>query len=214
MEKRIIPVGPFAANCVVLWQPRTTASTEPIPCWIVDPGADAEDIAAFCREKGLKPALIAFTHGHFDHIGGVTGLLKTYPGLPVHISPADTKIAFSPLNAWGSEYTATERPKTLVEDLTEGATLSVGGITAKVLATPGHTPGGVCLQFEADSLLLSGDTLFAGSCGRTDFPGGSMTTLTESLRRLAKLPSATVVVPGHGASTSIGREVETNPFML
>ena len=143
MEKRIIPVGPFAANCVVLWQPRMTASTEPIPCWIVDPGADAEDIAAFCREKGLKPALIAFTHGHFDHIGGVTGLLKTYPGLPVHISPADTKIAFSPLNAWGSEYTATERPKTLVEDLTEGATLSVGGITAKVLATPGHTPGGV-----------------------------------------------------------------------
>ena len=207
MEKRIIPVGPFAANCVVLWQPRMTASTEPIPCWIVDPGADAEDIAAFCREKGLKPALIAFTHGHFDHIGGVTGLLKTYPGLPVHIS-------FSPMNAWGSEYLATERPMTLVEDLTEGATLSVGGITAKVLATPGHTPGGVCLQFEADSLLLSGDTLFAGSCGRTDFPGGSMTTLTESLRRLAKLPSATVVVPGHGASTSIGREVETNPFML
>ena len=118
------------------------------------------------------------------------------------------------MNAWGSEYAATERPKTLVEDLTEGATLSAGGITAKILATPGHTPGGVCLQFEAESLLLSGDTLFAGSCGRTDFPGGSMTTLAESLRRLAKLPPAMVVVPGHGASTTIGREVETNPFML
>jgi len=118
------------------------------------------------------------------------------------------------MNAWGSEYTATERPATLVEDLVDGAALTAGGITAKVLATPGHTPGGICLQFEADALLLSGDTLFAGSCGRTDFPGGSMTTLTESLRRLATLPPETMVVPGHGSSTTIRREVETNPFML
>lgn len=213
MEKRIIPVGPFAANCIVLWQSRVAAAADPIPCWIVDPGADAGDIVAFCREKGLKPTLIAFTHGHFDHIGGMTGLLKIWPDLPVHIAPADTKLAFSPMNAWGSEYTATERPKTLVEDLVEGKELSGGGITAKVLATPGHTPGGICLHFEVDSLLLSGDTLFAGSCGRTDFPGGSMTTLSESLRRLATLPPETTVVPGHGATTTIRREVETNPFM-
>ncbi len=206
MEKKIIPVGPFAANCVVLWGAENA-------CWIVDPGADAEDIIAVCAARELKPALIAFTHGHFDHIGGVTGLLAKWPGTPVHIAPGDEPLAFSRLNSWGGEYPPTARPATLVADLVDGMTLSAGGLAAQILATPGHTPGGVCFHFPDEKLLLAGDTLFAGSCGRTDFPGGSMKELSASLGRLAKLPPETVVVSGHGGSTTIGHEVETNPFI-
>lgn len=206
MERKIIPVGPFAANCVVLWQADGV-------CWIVDPGADAADIAAFCEEKGLRPALVALTHGHFDHIGGVTGLLAKWPALPVHIAPGDAPWAFAPVNACGGDYPPTARPATLVADLVEGAVLAAGGLSARVLATPGHTPGGVCLLFEDAALLLSGDTLFAGSCGRTDFPGSSPVQMAASLRRLAALPPGTAVVPGHGPATTIARERAGNPFL-
>ena len=95
----------------------------------------------------------------------------------------------------------------------EGAILSAGGLSARVLATPGHTPGGICLHFESEHLLLTGDTLFAGSCGRTDFPGGSMTTLSKSLKRLTALPPETDVIPGHGCATTIARELASNPFL-
>ena len=206
MERKIIPVGPFAANCVVLWNGDGA-------CWIVDPGADVADIVAFCAEKKLRPALVALTHGHFDHIGGVSGLLAQWPDLPVHIAPGDEPWAFTRANAWGGEYPATARPATLVADLVDGAELSAAGLSARILATPGRTPGGVCLLFNDVPLLLSGDTLFAGSCGRTDFPRGSRTALAASLRRLAALPPETVVVPGHGVPTTIAREVASNPFL-
>lgn len=206
MEKHVMPVGPIEANCVVLWGEEKKA-------WIVDPGADAERICAFCEEQGLEPVLIAFTHGHFDHIGAMPQIVAKWPALPVHVGPGDETIAFHSQNAWPPYYSATKAPATLVPDLTDGAELSAGGLSAKVIATPGHTPGGVCLHFEDERLLLSGDTLFAGSCGRTDFPGGSMPTLMQSLKRLAALPPKTEVVPGHGETTTIARELATNRFM-
>lgn len=206
MEKEVLPIGPIEANCIILW-------SDPAKAWIVDPGADAEAIAGFCERRGLVPGLVALTHGHFDHIGAVPGLVAKWPGLAVHLAPADEKIAFSPLNAWPPHYSATPRPATLVADLVEGAVLECGGLSAKVLYTPGHTPGSVCLHFEREELILTGDTLFAGSCGRTDFPGGSMKDMGASLKRLATLPPSTEVVPGHGAATTIAREVESNPFM-
>ena len=206
MEKEVLPLGPIEANCIILW-------SDPAKAWIVDPGADAEAIAGFCERRGLVPGLVALTHGHFDHIGAVPGLVAKWPGLAVHLAPADEKIAFSPLNAWPPHYSATPRPATLVADLVEGAVLECGGLSAKVLSTPGHTPGSVCLHFEREELILTGDTLFAGSCGRTDFPGGSMKDMGTSLKRLATLPPSTEVVPGHGAATTIAREVESNPFM-
>lgn len=212
MEKKIMPVGPIEANCVILWQAGEPGAGE-VPCWIVDPGADAEDIVCFCEARGLKPALVAFTHGHFDHIGAVTELVAKWPDLPVHIAPADEALAFNRANAWPPYYSPTARPATLVADLVDGAEIACGGLAAKVVATPGHTPGGVCLHFADANLLLTGDTLFAGSCGRTDFPGGSMETLSESLKRLAGFPPETEVVPGHGMSTTIGREVAGNPFL-
>ena len=206
MERRIMPLGAIGANCVILWE-------DPAAAWIVDPGAEPEAICAFLEKKGLTPALILFTHGHFDHIGAVDGLLARYPNIPVHIGPGDVPMIGHPQNAWPPDYEAVKKPATLVADLVDGATLSAGGLTAQVIATPGHTPGGACFLFAGQKLLLTGDTLFEGSCGRTDFPGGSPRQLNESLRRLAGLDPELTVVPGHGSITTIAREVASNPFL-
>ena len=162
MERRIMPLGAIGANCVVLWQ-------DPAAAWIVDPGAEAESINAFLEEKGLAPALVLLTHGHFDHVGALDGLLARHPNLPVHIGPGDVPMIGHPQNAWPPDYEAVKKPASLVADLVDGATLAAGGLTAQVIATPGHTPGGACFLFAEQKLLLTGDTLFAGSCGRTDW---------------------------------------------
>ena len=206
MDQKIMSLGSIEANCVILWE-------DPAAAWIVDPGAEPESICAFLEEKNLTPALILFTHGHFDHIGAVDGLLARYPDIPVHVGPGDVPMIGHPQNAWPPDYEVVKKPATLVADLVDGATLTAGGLTAQVIATPGHTPGGVCFLFAAQKLLLTGDTLFAGSCGRTDFPGGDRRQLGESLRRLAALDSELTVVPGHGMPTTIAREVATNPFL-
>ena len=206
MNQKIMPLGSIEANCVILWE-------DPAAAWIVDPGAEPEAICAFLGEKKLTPALILFTHGHFDHIGAVDGLLARYPELPVHVGPGDVPMIGHPQNAWPPDYEVVKKPATLVADLVDGATLTAGGLTAQVIATPGHTPGGACFLFAAQKLLLTGDTLFAGSCGRTDFPGGDKRKLDASLRRLAALAPELTVVPGHGMPTTIAREVATNPFM-
>ena len=206
MNQKIMPLGSIEANCVILWE-------DPAAAWIVDPGAEPEAICTFLEEKKLAPALILFTHGHFDHVGAVDGLLARYPNLPVHVGPGDVPMIGHPQNAWPPDYEVVKKPATLVADLVEGATLTAGGLTAQVIATPGHTPGGACFLFAAQKLLLTGDTLFAGSCGRTDFPGGDRRQLGESLRRLAALDPELTVVPGHGMPTTIAREVATNPFL-
>ena len=206
MERRIMPLGAIGANCVILWE-------DPAAAWIVDPGAEPETINAFLEKKGLTPALVLLTHGHFDHIGALDGLLARHPGLPVHIGPGDVPMIGHPQNAWPPDYEAVKKPASLVADLVDGATLTAGGLTVQVIATPGHTPGGACFLFAEQKLLLTGDTLFEGSCGRTDFPGGSPRQLNESLRRLAGLDPELTVVPGHGSITTIAREVASNPFL-
>lgn len=206
MEYKTIPTGPIDANCTILWE-------DPGAAWIVDPGADAADLIAFCEEKGLTPAMVVFTHGHFDHIGGVAGLLEKWPGLPVHIGPADAGWAFTERNSWMPYYMPVEKPGTLAADLEDGVELEAGGLKAKVVATPGHTPGGVCIHFEKEKLLLTGDTLFAGSCGRTDLPGGDMRVLGESLKRLAGMDPENKVIAGHGGATTLAVELATNPFL-
>lgn len=207
MQKKILPLGAIAANCIVLWNEGSS------DCWIVDPGQDADDLVAFLDGQGLTPSLVALTHGHFDHIDAVPGLLSRWPRLPVHVGPGDVPMLGHPQNAWPPDYPLAPKPATLVADLADGYELSGGGLSAKILSTPGHTPGSVCLYFEPEHLLLSGDTLFAGSCGRTDFPGGSMPQMRASLKRLAALPPDTDVIAGHGMPTTIGREVASNPYM-
>ena len=202
MERLTIEVGSYEVNCSIL-----SADGR---AYIVDPGSEGERIAGLLAKKGLEPAAILLTHAHFDHISGIPALQRTFPGLPVYVHPGDTPMFGHPFNQMGGEYASIGVPENIrdVADLPA----ELPGVT--VLHTPGHTPGGVCYHFAADKLLLSGDTLFAGSIGRTDFPGGSMARMMDSLRSLMTLPDDTLVIPGHGGHTTIEDERRTNPYLV
>jgi len=203
MNCEIIPVGPFDTNCVMLWE-------KPCEAWLVDPGGSAEALFNFMARHGIQPAGIVLTHGHCDHIGALDAVLEAFP-VPVWMRGADAKWAFLPVNSIPGCYPAPpSRPAALAEIPAE---LALGGIAARVVSTPGHTPGSVCLYFPGDGLLLTGDTLFAGSVGRTDLPGGDTAALMESLRGLSELPAPTLVIPGHGPTTTLREEMESNPHL-
>ncbi|MDD4101869.1 MAG: MBL fold metallo-hydrolase [Kiritimatiellae bacterium] len=204
MRYEIMPVGVYGANCVILWD-------DPACAWVVDPGARGAAILGRMRNLSLRPGVVVLTHAHFDHISAVNEIVAEF-SVPVYLHAADEAIAFSPLNAM-PPYPATSRPSTLVTDKAEGDTLAYGGLEARILHTPGHTPGGWCLLFEKDGLLVAGDTLFAGSVGRTDFPGGDGRQLAESLKKLTALPGETQVICGHGSMTTIEREIRDNPYL-
>ena len=200
MERLTIQVGGFEVNCSIL--------SENGKAWIVDPGQEADRITDLLAKKGLEPAAILLTHGHFDHIGAIPGLLAKFPGLSVFVHENDIPMFGHPLNQLPPEYPSFTKPRNLATlDNLEG----LEGL--EILETPGHTPGGVCYYFPKDKLLLSGDTLFAGSVGRTDLPGGDMATLMDSLQKLTALPDDTLVIPGHGMHTRIALEKSGNPFL-
>ena len=203
MHIEVIPVGPYAANSVLLWQ-------APDQAWVVDPGADGAKLLEALSRKGLTPAAVVLTHAHFDHISAVNDVVAAHP-VPVYLNEADAAFAFTPLNAL-PPYPVTRRPATLDTGKHDGDMLSFGGLTARLIHTPGHTPGGWCLYFEDEGLLIAGDTIFAGSIGRTDFPGGSPDEMEASLRRLIALPDETRVVCGHGPMTTLGTEKRSNPY--
>lgn len=199
---KVVTVGSYCVNCVVV--------SDGEGCIVVDPGQEADRISGLLTELRLKPLAIVLTHGHFDHIGGLLGLLASYPGLPVYAHPSDWPMFGHPLNQMPPDYPSVPRPDNLLD--VRKITDDLPGFGIRVLETPGHTPGSVCLN--VGDHLISGDTLFAGSCGRTDFPGGSMASMRKSLESLAQLPPQTLVIPGHGPSTTIGNEVANNPFMV
>ena len=200
MERLTIQVGGFEVNCSIL--------SENGKAWIVDPGQEPKRIIDTLAKKGLEPAAILLTHAHFDHISAIPGLLEKFPDLPVYVHQKDAPMFGHPLNQLPPEYPSFAKPKNLANlnslDSLEGL---------EILETPGHTPGGVCYHFPAAKLLLSGDTLFAGSVGRTDLPGGDMATLMDSLQKLTALPDDTLVIPGHGPHTTIAAEKRGNPFL-
>ena len=202
VSHQIIPVGAYEANCIVLWNGDDAV--------VVDPGQDADDILSFMNGRNLQLRAVILTHGHFDHVNGLPGILAANPGVPVYAHPSDWVMFGHPMNRNPPDYPGVALPENM-RDVRNVAS-DFPGFGFEVLETPGHTPGSVCIK--SGELLLSGDTLFAGSCGRTDFPGGSMSDMRKSLAALAKLPAETQVVPGHGPSTTIGYEVAHNPFML
>lgn len=197
MERLTIQVGSYEVNCSIM--------SENGKAWIVDPGHEGSRIAALLDKKGLQPEAILLTHAHFDHITGVKELQRLFPELPVYVHPEDTVMFGHPFNQMPGEYDSIGTPA----NIRDVNTLEI----AEVIHTPGHTPGGTCYYFPADKLLLSGDTLFAGSIGRTDFPGGSMLKMMESLKKLMTLPDDTLVIPGHGSHTTIGQEKKQNPYI-
>ena len=201
VSHQTIPVGAYEANCVILWNGDDAL--------VLDPGQDANDILAFLSGRKLSLKGVLLTHGHFDHVNGIPGVLAAVPDVPVYAHPSDWVMFGHPMNRNPPDYLGVGRPANLkdVRDIVK----DFPAFAFQVLETPGHTPGSVCIK--TGDLLLSGDTLFAGSCGRTDFPGGSMADMRKSLASLAKLPPGTKVIPGHGPSTTIAREVATNPFI-
>ena len=200
-----LAVGPFQSNCYVL------ADGAGGPAAVVDPGDEAGRILALLRDRGLTVSHILLTHGHLDHIGAVRAV-KEATGAAVCIHPLDAPMLEDPsrnLSAGSGRPVTAPEPDRLLED---GEELQVGSLRLRVLHTPGHTPGGVC--FLLDDRVLSGDTLFAGTIGRSDFPGGDMEQLLESIRtKLLPLPDHLLVCPGHGDATTIGEEKQGNPFL-
>ncbi len=207
MIHEILPVGLLQCNCSILGD---EASGEAI---VVDPGDDIPRILAILARHKLTVKQILITHAHIDHIAGAARLkaVTRAPILYNHLDLALVKI-MDEQAGWLGVATPDVRPPD--DTLDDGRVIAISGITGHVLFTPGHTPGSVCLHLPDHNLLLAGDTLFAGSIGRTDLPGGDARTLLRSIHdKLLTLPGSTLVIPGHGPTTTIAEERDSNPFL-
>lgn len=189
-----LTLGAYQVNCYIV---HDAASTK---CLVIDPGYEPEAVLDFIHAQQLEVEAILLTHGHFDHVGGVKPLAAD-TGCRVFLCPADTTMP-PRLTAGKLYYT---------DSYEDGDQLTLAGLTFWVLHTPGHTPGSVCLIF--GDVIFSGDTLFAGSCGRTDLPGGDWETIRQSLSRLAGLGGEFTIYPGHGEATTLAAEQQYNPYL-
>jgi glyoxylase-like metal-dependent hydrolase (beta-lactamase superfamily II) len=192
MQIHILTLGAYQTNTYIVAQDNR--------CVVIDPGYEADTIAFFLQKHTLTADAIFLTHGHFDHVGAVKALVETL-SCPVYIHEAELSMP-QMMTAGKLHYTHTYG---------EGDRISAAGLSFRVLHTPGHTPGSVCLI--AEDACFSGDTLFANSCGRTDLPGGDWATIRRSLNRLAQLENDLKVFPGHGESTTLAAEKRYNPYM-
>src|SRR6201993_1608814 len=207
MIHEILPVGPLQCNCSVIGD---EASREAI---VIDPGDDIEDVLALVRKHQLQVKQIVVTHAHIDHVGGAMKL-RAATGAPILLNQNDyTLLKMLDVQA---AWIGVPPPGKVDIDHSIGDLdkVEAGPLVAQVMQTPGHTEGSICLYFPAQKKLIAGDTLFAGSIGRTDLPGGSYEKILHSLhQRVLALPDETVVIPGHGPVTTIGEERESNPFL-
>jgi len=208
MIHEILAVGALQCNCSVIGDEATREAM------VIDPGDDIEDLLAIIRKHNLQVKQIVITHAHIDHVGGAMKL-RTATGAPILLNQNDYALLkmLDVQAAWIG--VATPGNVEIDHSLANGENVTAGSITASVLQTPGHTEGSICLYFPTEKKLIAGDTLFAGSIGRTDLPGGSYPKILRSLHdTVLALPDDTVVIPGHGPITTIGNERETNPFLV
>lgn len=201
MEIKTIPAGVYAANCYLLIDEKTRE------CGVIDPGGDAPDIIREIEKLNLNVKYIFLTHGHTDHTSGVAEIKEKYSA-DVCLTLEDEKMILGGTYIFGP-LTKSGRADIHIKD---GDTFKIGDITVTCIETPGHTPGGVCLT--ANDVVFTGDTLFSGSIGRTDFAGGNFDTIINSIKtKLMTLQEDTIVLPGHGGKSSIKREKLHNPFL-
>lgn len=207
MFHKILPVGVLQCNCSIVGDEQAHEAM------VIDPGDQIEEILAILRQENLSLKYIVVTHAHIDHIGGAMKL-KAATGAPILLNQND--LALMKMLDVQATWVGMRPPGQVQvdESVADGQSLKIGNINSTVIETPGHTEGSICILFPQEKKLIAGDTLFAGSIGRTDLPGGSFDKIMRSLRtRLLALPDDTEVVPGHGPLTSIGEERETNPFL-
>lgn len=204
-----LPIGMLGSNCYLVYDGGEGA--------IVDPGMqDPAPLIAVVRQHGLRIRYVLNTHGHFDHVAGNSKLLRSdepaLQGARLGIHPDDEHLLLTGGGAgtFGIPYVPSPEPELMLEAET---TLTIGALTLRVIATPGHTPGSICLYSESENALITGDTLFAGNVGRTDLPGGDARALTRSLKRIQSLPPVTRILPGHGEASTLERENRRNPWM-
>jgi hydroxyacylglutathione hydrolase len=208
MIHEILPVGLLQCNCSIIGDETTHEAM------VIDPGDDIEDVLGLIRKHNLEVKQIVITHAHIDHVGGAMKL-RAATGAPILLNQND--FALLKMLDVQATWIGVPTPGKVEIDgsLTAGETVSAGSHTAQVLHTPGHTEGSICLYFAPEKKLIAGDTLFAGSIGRTDLPGGSMQKIMRSLHdTVLSLPDDTIVIPGHGELTTIGEERQSNPFLV
>lgn len=207
MIHEILPVGPLQCNCSVIGDETTHEGM------VIDPGDDIEEVLALVGKHNLQVKQIVITHAHIDHVGGAMKL-RAVTGAPILLNQNDYAL-LKMLDVQAAWVGMASPGKVEIDHSVEPAdTLTTGSLTANVLHTPGHTEGSVCLYFPAEKTLIAGDTLFAGSIGRTDLPGGSFKKIIKSLHeKVLALPDETIVVPGHGPLTTVGEERQSNPFL-
>jgi hydroxyacylglutathione hydrolase len=207
MIHEILPVGPLQCNCSIIADEN---SREAI---VIDPGDDIADIQAVLEKHSLRVKQIVITHAHIDHVGGAMKL-RAATGAPILLNQNDyALLKMLDVQAAWLGMSAPEKVE-IDGSIGDADKVQAGSLVANVIYTPGHTEGSICLHFPADQKLIAGDTLFAGSIGRTDLPGGSFDKIIRSLHeKVLVLPDETVVVPGHGPLTTIAEERESNPFL-
>ncbi len=208
MDWKRLTLGPVQANCYILWNDQKEGL-------IIDPGSEGDRIIQELNALGVKPIAVLLTHAHFDHIGALDEVREKW-NLPVYLHKKEFDWLGDPqLN--GSSFFPMVKPvsvKPADHELRPGEELKVGSFSCKVLHTPGHSPGSVSFYFEESGIVVSGDALFMGSIGRTDLPGGNHDQLIKSIHdELLTLDEDTEVLSGHGPSTTIGEEMNTNPFL-
>jgi hydroxyacylglutathione hydrolase len=208
MIHEILPVGPLQCNCSVIGDEATREAI------VIDPGDDIDDVLALIQKHNLRVQQIVITHAHIDHVGGAMKL-RAATGAPILLNQNDYDL-LKMLDVQ-AQWIGVAPPGEVEIDhsLSQADSVRAGSLKADVIHTPGHTEGSICLYFSAEKKLIAGDTLFAGSIGRTDLPGGSFDKIISSLHeKVLALPDDTLVVPGHGPTTTIGEERQSNPFLV